>query len=353
MKLSLKAFCIFIAILFSLSSKVGGRHCLQNGTVSKLQNGTEQLEGSNGSALLFSSTTTSSTPPTTTVPFFEDVSSACSCGLAEFGTGKIVGGTNVDDAHLWPWFAVVVRSDRPTVGSHCGASLISSRYLVTAAHCLLPMIHVGLRHFKVKLGYTDLRQNATEGERLDMAIESVTIHPRLRFEQSYPYHNDIGLIKLAYPLTCKYNKRIRPVCLPPSPSDEEEKNHFVDQVAITAGFGRTSINGNQSLTLQQIKIKIISNKECMSHFIQLPFQGPKILRNMLCAWKKGHDSCVGDSGGPLFLKPSNSSKYIQLGVTSFGIGCANEKYPGVYTRLSEYLHWIRTVAVDLSSASPF
>ncbi|CAL8085807.1 unnamed protein product [Orchesella dallaii] len=348
---------IIFLVLFLVSSKAQVHNCIQNGTTSK-HNGTEEFE----------SLQLQLPPPppeheknesipiilggsTTTVPTTENhVSSACSCGLDGFGTGKIVGGTNVDDTHLWPWFAVVVRSDRPTAGSHCGASLISSRYLVTAAHCLIPMIHVGLRHFKVKLGYTDLRQNASDGDRLDIAIESVTIHPR--FEQSYPYHNDIGMIKLAYPLSCKYHKRIRPVCLPSTStsSSDDNENSFVDETAITVGFGRTSINGNQSLILQQIKIKIISNKECESQFAQLPFHGPKILGNMLCAWKTGYDSCVGDSGGPLFLKPKNSSKYIQVGVTSWGVGCDNKKYAGVYTRLSEHLHWIRTVAVDLSSS---
>jgi len=62
---------------------------------------------------------------------------------------------------------------------------------------------------------------------------------------------------------------------------------------------------------------------------------------MICAGEEGKDSCQGDSGGPLVWKhPSNT--YIQIGVVSWGIGCAAKRYPGVYTRVNKYLPWIES-----------
>lgn len=241
---------------------------------------------------------------------------------------------------------------------HCGASLISRRYVLTAAHCLIPMIQTGVKHFKLKFGTNELYEaskndtDVDEGfndDKIEVPIESVSIHPQ--FEQAYPYHFDIGVIKLAYGVNC--SRHIRPICLPPHGEFHEAYSEM--NKAVTVGFGRTSLNGNHSRLLQQIELDLVPLKECRESYKQLPFKAPDILESMICAFSKGKDSCVGDSGGPLFLwRMTNSSKaslgkherpkyFEQVGITSYGIGCANDMFPGIYSRVSKFVPWLKSM----------
>ncbi|CAL4164572.1 unnamed protein product, partial [Meganyctiphanes norvegica] len=71
-----------------------------------------------------------------------------------------------------------------------------------------------------------------------------------------------------------------------------------------------------------------------------------ITSKMLCAYEEGQDACQGDSGGPLVWKDIKEDRYFQIGATSWGIGCASEYHPGVYTKLTKFVDWIYSTAKD-------
>ena len=82
--------------------------------------------------------------------------------------------------------------------------------------------------------------------------------------------------------------------------------------------------------MQKVTVPFVNEETCKN-----AYGAESITEGMICAGKAGKDSCQGDSGGPMVNKDG-----IQVGVVSWGYGCADEGFPGVYTRVSNYYAWI-------------
>jgi trypsin len=102
-----------------------------------------------------------------------------------------------------------------------------------------------------------------------------------------------------------------------------------------------------------VNLNVISNEECEAskgdldgYFMTYENQ---ITDNMLCAWASQRDSCQGDSGGPLIIKGDVASSDLQVGVVSWGNGCADADFPGVYARISAVNSWIEESVCTHSS----
>ena len=122
---------------------------------------------------------------------------------------------------------------------------------------------------------------------------------------------------------------MQPICLPDPTQDYDNVS------AVVTGWGRLRSGGSQPDILQEVTVRTQSTEQCRGQY------GPTaITNNMLCAAAPGKDSCQGDSGGPLAVKGKNKI-YRQVGVVSFGMECARPGYPGVYTRVTSFLPWIR------------
>ena len=224
----------------------------------------------------------------------------------DLATPSIVGGTDVPTGQ-YP-FITSLQLNRS--GHWCGAALISPDKVITAAHC----VDRAPSAYSVLAGQTSL--SATNGTRHD--VKRIHIHPRYARDGKA----DVAILELATPVT-----GIEPVRL----AGLEGASHEQDgRLLNVAGWGALAEGGRGPDVMQHVAVPFIPHAEC-----QRQYQGRAAIdANVeMCASRVGQDSCQGDSGGPLFLR-SADNRWVQLGVVSWGIGCARQGSPGVYTRLA-------------------
>ncbi|XP_067616190.1 trypsin-1 [Eurosta solidaginis] len=239
----------------------------------------------------------------------------CDCGNSNEEI-RIVGGRPTG-INQYPWVARIVYDGK----FHCGGSLLTKDYVLTAAHCVKK-----LRKSKIRIIFGDHDQHITsESNAIQRAVTAIIKHRNFNPDS---YNNDIALLKLRKPLT--FSKIIRPICLPRYNYDP------AGRIGIVVGWGRTSEGGDLPSIVNQVKVPIMSINECRKQ----KYKSSRITSSMLCAGRPSMDSCQGDSGGPLLL--SNGIKYFIVGVVSWGVGCGRDGYPGVYTRVSKFTPWIKT-----------
>ncbi|XP_058489772.1 transmembrane protease serine 4a isoform X2 [Solea solea] len=245
------------------------------------------------------------------------ISLSCSdCGSVG-NQDRIVGGTDaaIED---WPWQVSLQQGGQHT----CGGSLVSPRWVVTAAHCFTGG-KKELTRWKVVSGRTFM--GTLGGSSVDRIIVNGEYDPAQN-------DHDIALMRLSSPITVGVARK--PVCLPPKAFGLAAGA----SMAVT-GWGYLEENGKVSPSLQKATIPLIDHSVCASPTVY----GSAVSQRMICAgfMKGGIDACQGDSGGPLVH--FSSSRWHLFGVVSWGVGCARERRPGVYCSVEEMLNWIHAV----------
>ncbi|XP_058805922.1 trypsin-like [Phymastichus coffea] len=196
----------------------------------------------------------------------------------------------------------------------CGASIISSQWLVTAGHCL---VDKPKEELKVRTGATYRYNDGKEHE-----IDEMIIHPD--FERYYyTISNDIALIKLTEPI--EVNSVQKPILLPTS----FDKPVPGKKLTIT-GFGREGMNDDgKTPQLKVAKLTIVSLGKCRELYYFDP-----VTDNVLCAGTDAASTCNGDSGGPAVMHGRLA------GIVSSGFLCSTIDIPATFTNINKYINWI-------------
>ncbi|TWW81333.1 chymotrypsin-like protease CTRL-1 [Takifugu flavidus] len=245
------------------------------------------------------------------------------CGLAPMNTikeEKVVGGVNATPGS-WPWQASIHLNVFGTTIHICGGTLISDQWILTAAHCILVATPSA---WTIYLGReTQSGPNANEVSR---TVSQIIIHPNYN---NTLFNNDIALMKLNSPVT--FTNYTRPICLANASSQIHNAT-----LCYATGWGKLSNTTNlpASTPLQQVQVPVIGPKQCSCSFSSQV----DITSEMICAGEANKGTCQGDSGGP--LQCQQGGKWIQAGITSFGVPCARPEFPEVYARVSEFQQWV-------------
>ena len=240
---------------------------------------------------------------------------------------EIVGGQEANPGE-WPWQVALVRKGDPAYdGQFCGGSIIHRNWILTAAHCVDTSVPNDL---DIIVGIHDLGN--PEPNNVRMAISQIVVHPGWNDSTK---DNDIALLKLTGSIPARAGSGgTLPIAfanLAPS-----SIGNLTGTMSTVTGWGNRDPNGNDYPNrLHEVQVPIISNAECSGSYGNLT-------DNMICAGypQGGKDSCQGDSGGPLVIYDNNAQRWVQVGGVSFGVGCAQPDYPGVYARVSRYASWI-------------
>lgn len=267
--------------------------------------------------------------------------------LESYIDGRVVEGWDAEIG-LAPWQVMLFRKSPQEL--LCGASLISDRWVLTAAHCLLyPPWDKNFTEndVLVRIGKHSRTRYERSIEKISM-LEKIYIHPRYNWKENLD--RDIALLRLKKPIT--FSNYIHPVCLP----DKETAIRL-----LRAGYkGRVTGWGNlrevwtssaaevQPSVLQVVNLPIVERPVCKAS------TRIRITDNMFCAGfkpdegKRG-DACEGDSGGPFVMKSPFNNRWYQMGIVSWGEGCDRDGKYGFYTHVFRLKKWIQKV-IDQSGS---
>ncbi|XP_048864402.1 urokinase-type plasminogen activator-like [Brienomyrus brachyistius] len=251
--------------------------------------------------------------------------SVTTCGQHQNMQFKIVGGSIIAvESH--PWIASIFLKGR----FHCGGTLISSCWVLTAAHCFVDDDHKKIEDMTIFLGKNAINKSDARREQR-FKVQKLITHEAYNDEVQPYYNNDIALLMIKGSRCAKMTGSVQTACLPP-PSQMLPPGSSCQVV----GYGRDDTS-QYSQYLKEGTVQLVAQEDCTSN----TYYGTKVTDNMFCAsshdWTT--DACKGDSGGPLICKVGNHM--FLFGIVSWGEECAKRNRPGVYTKVTNYNKWIQ------------
>ena len=228
---------------------------------------------------------------------------------------NVVGGVRAAQGEF-PWMV------RLSMG--CGGAMYTQRLVLTAGHCV---DGTGAdTSITATLGVVDLQDPAR------ITVRSDYVHRSPGYDN--PSGDDWALIRL--------ERAIDVPTLPVATTGDFDSGTFT-----VAGWGAATEGGGQQRYLLKADVPFIDDTQCGSAYSEL------VPAEEICAgdWDNGGiDTCQGDSGGPMFRR-DDAGEWIQVGITSWGYGCARPENPGVYAQTSYFASAIAAAAAQLDDGS--
>ncbi|CAK8697276.1 uncharacterized protein LOC143451751 [Clavelina lepadiformis] len=223
---------------------------------------------------------------------------------------RILGGRTSRD-NKWPWMASL---RLPGMNHVCGATLVRSQWLISAAHCFQ-------ERKDIRIWRASIIGNKRRAPEV-YNISKIIVHTRY---DSQAVDFDIALVKLARPVR---SSKLTPLCLPST-------SFNAGSYCVIAGWGITGKSTRGARKLQEGYVHVISRKSCQTYY-----PNHVISTRMICAGQSGTvDACSGDSGGPLMCWQPDRGQWQLAGVTSWGSSCTPHSAPGVYTDITYFSEW--------------
>ena len=254
---------------------------------------------------------------------------------------RIVGGKNTDIRSV-PWQVLVYRNAPGDSVYLCGGSLISTRWIITAAHCVTDDggAVVATADLMVFSGMSS--QSKIHSSNVSL-VSQIVRHPDY---SAAGVLNDLALVELTSPVT--FGSKRAAITLP---FDADATTWPAHKTAVRiSGWGRTSTNGSSPDVLKSATIKVkggpLDSSSC-GNWSQAAQYDP--VQNLCAGWKRnGKDICQGDSGGPYAINVNGL--WTLAGVTSFNSGlCGKSALPGIAVRVTTFRDWlIPTPPVNLT-----
>lgn len=265
-----------------------------------------------------------------------DMSPCSTCGLRQYKQPQFrIKGGLFTDITSHPWQAAIFVKNKRSPGERflCGGVLISSCWVLSAAHCFVERFSP--HHLKVVLGRTYRVVPGQEEQTFE--IEKYIVHKEFDDDT---YDNDIALLQLRSDSSqcAQESSSVGTACLP----DPDVQLPDWTECELS-GYGKHEASSPFfSDRLKEAHVRLYPSSRCTSQHLF----NKTITNNMLCAGdtrtggnQDVHDACQGDSGGPLVCMIDK--RMTLLGIISWGLGCGQKDVPGIYTKVTNYLNWIQ------------